>query len=424
MNQSLLVLILSLLPSGFIPVQQTKKLLYENATYEPEIRTVRLYPFDGTGSDRRDPSVAPLDNQRLLLEFDDLVDAPEDYRVKIIACDADWTPNRLRSMDYLSEYNEFNINKYEFSVDTKLAYIHYTFPLPRVSRPGNYLLVAYRNANEKEIILSHRFMIYSDEVTIQPTSSLNGLTSISRTNQQIDFTVSYPNLDIKNPMQQVDVVIRQNQRWNTVISGLKPNILREFDKELEYRFFNEENNFAGGSEYRFFDMRSLRYPGQNVAFVNRETRPITIVLGKDKPRGSEVYSRLDDLNGNFAVSNSDTGNGVVESDYVTVRFTLESDQPVPGRVYVVGLMNEYRHEPANELTYDRASHTYQGTQLLKQGWYNYAYEVRGDTLKANYFEGDHYETENEYEIFVYLHPLDNRGDLLVSYRHITLNAHQ
>ena len=33
-------------------------------------------------------------------------------------------------------------------------------------------------------------------------------------NQQLNFAVSYPELDIRNPMEEIKVVIRQNKRWD------------------------------------------------------------------------------------------------------------------------------------------------------------------------------------------------------------------
>ncbi len=402
--------------------QERKVLIYQNATYEAEIRTVMIYPQGGGNSPYLRPSVASFGNQNLLLEFDDLVQDSEDYKVKIIACNSDWSKSDLRSLDYLDNYNEFNIQQYEFSVDVKLNYVHYRFPLPRVTRPGNYLLVAYRGDNENDIILSHRFMIFGEEMNIGITSNLQGLTSVDRGKQQIDFVVNYGKVEMRNPLEQVRVVIRQNQRWDNAITLNRPSFVREMDNQLEYQFFNFENAFPGGSEFRFFDMRSLQYPGQNVAFANRQERPVQVVLGMDKSRGTEAYSLIEDLNGDFVVANSDTGNGIVESDYVQVTFNLDHNENIKGEVYVVGQMNNYNLTPDNRMNYDPSKGIYSAQLLLKQGWYNYKYEVKSDSIPVNFFEGDHYETENSYEIFVYYDPITERGEYLMGYKEVRLNA--
>ncbi|MEJ2004957.1 MAG: DUF5103 domain-containing protein, partial [Cyclobacteriaceae bacterium] len=241
---------------------------------------------------------------------------------------------------YLFDYNEFNINQYQYSVDTKLAYIHYSFQLPRVKIPGNYLLVAYREGNDKDIILTKRFMVFANRITIGLSSNMTNVTAISRMNQQLDFVVNYSEFPMQNPMEQVRVVIRQNQRWDNVISMQKPTYFREIDKILEYRFFAEEDYFTGGNEFRFFDMRSLRSPGQNVAYTDLKQRPTRVVLGIDNPRTFEAYSLLNDLNGDFIIANLDTGNGLVESDYVETIFTLEGDR-IGGDVYVLVYFSPY-----------------------------------------------------------------------------------
>ncbi|MBL6449424.1 DUF5103 domain-containing protein [Fulvivirga sp. 29W222] len=400
------------------PTYQNKKLVYKDATYEPEIRTVQLYPYTGNANAVLSPSVATLNNNNLLLEFDDLVQAPENYRVKIIHCNSDWTPSRLRSLDYLYDYNEFNIDNYQLSVDTKLSYVHYKFKIPSLKVPGNYLLVAYRGTDESDIILSKRFMLFNSLVSINLLSDLTGLSSNNRLNQQLDFTIDYNDYPLQNPMENVSIVIRQNQRWDNAITTLRPNFIRENINQLEYRFFNYENNFKGGNEFRFFDMRSLRYPGQNVQRANINTRPTLIDLMIDKPRIYQPYTQYDDLNGEYFIANSDTGNGSVQSDYVTVRFHLKASK-VNGEVYVIGEMNNWNLQ--DRMNYDEVSGLYNGEMILKQGYYDYQYYIKGDTLRSNYFEGDHFQTENEYEIFVYYKPPTSRSELLIGYGYYEMN---
>ncbi len=400
---------------------RNKTLLYQDATYEEEIRTVRLYPNSGNPSDVFLPPLEAIGQNSLYLEFDDLVEAHEEYRVKIIHCNADWTKSSLRNLDYLQDFNEFNINTFNYSVDTKIEYIHYEFRLPRVKLPGNYLLVAYRGSDEKDIILSKRFMVYQTNVDINILSNLVGLTSIRRLNQQIDFDINYDDFELINPMETVKVVIRQNQRWDNAVTLDKPNFIKEYEKRLEYKFFDFSNNFLAGNEYRFFDLRSVRYPGQQVYKVDMNQRPIKAQLMTDQPRIYQAYAQYNDLNGDFVIQNNDTGGGDISSDYMYVNFTLDTKEKLPGDVYVVGQMNNYNLDQSSKLTFNNNADLYQGELLLKQGWYDYQYQVVADTLNYNYLEGNHYETENEYEILVYYRPMTFRSDLLIGYRSTTIN---
>ena len=404
--------------------QDSKQLLCEDATYEFEIRTVQLYPNDNKNWNVLDPPVARLGNVNLVLEFDDLVKSPEDYRARIIHCNADWTKSRLNNIEYLFDYNEFNIRNDETSTDTRVSYIHYTFSLPQVKLPGNYLLVVYRGGDESDIILSRRFMVYSNQVNIQPTSPLTGLTSTNRSKQQIDFKVLYENYEILNPLQSVSVTVRKNERWDNAITNLKPSFIREHISELEYRFFNFENSFLAGNEYRFFDMRSLLNPGQGVYKVVKSTYPTSVILMADKPRVYEAYSHLPDINGDYYIVNVDAGNGDTYSDYVTTRFTLKSETTFPGDVYVVGKMNNWKMTQDNRMSYDRQAQAYTTDLILKQGWYDYKYAVKSDSVNYNYIEGNHFQAENTYEILVYHRPLNRQADLLIGYGYFEMNPRQ
>lgn len=400
------------------PQQSGKKLQYKDATYEEEIRTVLLYPDKGFPGDVFSPPVDIVGRNSLVLQFDDLVEAHEQYRVKIINCTKDWKPSRLKTLDYLYDFNEFNITNHEYSTDTKIGYIHYTFKVPNIKLPGNYLLVAYRGTNEKDIILTKRFMIYTQAVNVDITSNTTGITSMKRSNQQIDFTINYEDYKLINPLERISVVLRQNQQWYNAITDLKPSYFRE--GFMEYRFFNFENNFLAGNEYRFFDMRSLRYPGQNVQKVDLLKRPSEAYLMPDGPRVYQAYAQWDDINGNFYITNIDTG-GSSESDYLFTEFSLVLPEPIQGDIHVVGKMNNYDLGETTKMQYNPRMKRYTNTQLLKQGFYNYKYVVQNDTLNAYYFEGNHFETENEYEVFVYYSPPEIRGDLLIAYQQLTIN---
>ena len=56
------------------------------------------------------------------------------------------------------------------------------------------------------------------------------------------------------------------------------------------------------------------------------------------------------------------------------------------------------------MTYNFDNHAYELTLMLKQGYYNYEYVIRKNNQQIadqGYFEGNHYETENDYCILVY-----------------------
>jgi hypothetical protein len=383
--------------------------------YEPEIMTVQLHP----GNAPIEPAVTPLGNWDLLLQFDDMRNQRDNYYARIVHCNFDWTKSELQDLDFMSMYNEFPINNAEFSVDTHIPYVHYWLNLPPVKLPGNYVVVVYRGSNKDDIILSRRFMVYTNQVTFTSEGNLLGPGNLASVTQQLNFTINYKDVEILNPMVDVHVNISQNHRWDNVIRDAKPSFVREIEKELEYRFFEESKMFSGGSEFRFFDLRSLNYPGRNVATVTKNVKPFEAYIAKDKSRAIEAYSQYDDLNGAYKIENLDYRD-IVFANYVNVNFALASP-PVKGDVFVTGAFTNWNLTAENKMSYDSAQSIYTSRMLLKQGWYDYQYVVRSKELPYYHFEGSHFETENYYEVFVYHKPYQPRADLLIGYIRVEKN---
>lgn len=410
----LLLFIISIQAAG------QKKLEFVDKSYEEEIRTVMLYPSFGSQRNNLKSAVAPLQNQNLVLEFDDLQAERSNYYVKLIHCNHDWTKSSLMDLDFLNDYNEFSINEYELSSNVSLAYVHYYFQLPAVKLPGNYLLIAYRDGDLNDILLTRRFMIYSNQVSIFQDNQLQGASTLRGSNQQLNFKVNYSTLDVINPMESVHAVIRQNQRWDNVRLKVNPSFIREDKRELEYRFFDQDDQFMAGNEFRFVDFRSLNYPGQNTGRLDRSKRPFHLFVQTDKSREDQAYGIYADLNGNYVIENQDYPDASRSGDYVFVTFTLASP-PINGQLYLIGAMNNWAKSPESRMAYRRDKNSYETTLLLKQGLYNYQYWVESGRTHGFQLEGSHFETENFYEILIYYRPFKPNADLLVGYYPIQVN---
>jgi hypothetical protein len=422
------ILILAIITGACTPLTQSsvnsgsnpKVLNFSDYAYEPQIRTIMLHPPASTPEAFRQPAVTGIDQMNLVLEFDDLNPNRETYYARIIHCNYDWTKSILLDLDFIDAYNEFPINTFQFSINSHIPYNHFSFNIPPVKIPGNYLVVVYRAGDKNDIMLTKRFMIYDTQVSLSDERNLIGAGNVASLNQQINFTVSYKSLDVINPLDNIKVVIRQNQRWDNIASDVRPSFVREIEKELQYRFFDENKMFKGGNEFRFFDVRSLNQPGRNVAKVNKTVKPFEVFIQRDKPRTSDVYSQLADLDGGFILDNYDYRD-VNFSNYAYVNFTLAS-KPLAGNVYVTGAFNYWNLDDENIMYYDSAAREYQSRILLKQGRYDYQYLVKSETLPPYYLEGSHFETENMYEIFVYYRPFHPKADMLIGY--VILNKNQ
>jgi hypothetical protein len=386
-----------------------KVLRLTDFAYEPEIKTIELSPEGFPLL----PAVTRLGEWNLILRFDDLRSDRDTYYARIIHCNYDWTKSDLQDLDYVTAYNEFPINNSEFSVDTHIPYVHYWFHLPPVKLPGNYVLMVYRGSDKDDVVITKRFMVYENLVTINAEANLVGSSTMANINQQLNFTVSYKNITILNPLIDVHVNIRQNQRWDNMATDVRPSFTREIEKELEYRFFEEDKMFRGGNEFRFFDLRSLNNPGRNVDYVAKTSKPYEVFLAKDKSRAGQAYGQYDDINGGYTIDNYDYRD-LAFTNYANVTFNLSSP-PVDGDVYVTGAFNYWNLNETNKMQYDSAQGLYKSRLLMKQGWYDYQYLVKSSTLPPYYFEGSHFETENRYEILVYNRPFQPRADILIGY---------
>jgi len=388
--------------------------------YEHQIRTAVIRPDFADPRTYLEPAVTRLGEWNLLLEFDDLRDQRDNYYARIIHCNYDWTRSSLMDLDFLTDFNEFPINNFEFSVDTHIPFVHYWINLPPVKLPGNYMVVVYRGTDKNDIILSKRFMVFDTRVTFENERNLIGAGNIAALNQQINFTVNYKNLDVINPLENVKVSIRQNRRWDNIVTDIRPSFVREIEKQLEYRFFESGKMFKGGNEFRFFDLRSLLNPGRNVARVIKTSKPYEVFIERDKSRADEVYSQLPDFNGGFIPDNLDYPDAAF-TNYANVNFTLAAPQPYPGNIYVAGAFNYWNLNDQNRMRYDSATKEYRARVLLKQGWYDYQYLIQSPNHPPYFLEGSHFETENFYEILVYYRPFQPQADLLIGYLRLDMN---
>ncbi len=406
------LLVICILPGTSI----AQDLIFSDHVYEEYkeyIKTIRIISATpGPDQELLPAAISMVDPGFLMLEFDDLFAEYERYQVKFIHCDADWTPSRLFPLDYLDEYNEFIIENYEFSFNTIVPYVHYSFQIPRFKLPGNYLLVVYKDS-EDNVVITRRVLVYDQKFTMKENLEMAGLSRIGRMTQEIRFTLDYKGFDVPNPARNIKAIIRQNQRWDNAIINLRPTNVWENSKIIEYKHFALENQFQGGNQFRFFDLRSIEYFGRNVETVDKSKDIPVATIMKDKSRANKAYSEYVDNNGGYKISHP------IDAEYVFTEFFLESKK-INGEVFIGGEINGW--ELNTPLKYIEGKNVYYSSILIKEGYYDYQYVVKSLSIPLNYFEGDHFETENEYDILIYFHSFTLGADLLWGYFPITRNG--
>lgn len=397
-------------------------LRFEDCIYKPFIRTVQLSREEWEFSA---PVIRLGSAEKLKLSFDDLEGESKNYRFTIIHCDASWNPSdRLLPSEYIAGFFEDNINDYQYSRNTIQKYVHYELIFPtenlKPTKSGNYLLKVFLDYDPNQVILTRRFMVLDEHVQVIPDLHHASVIDDYNYKQEIDFTIQSGSYQISNPYQDLKIVITQNDRWDNAITGLKPNFLK--DGELVFDL-EQSNVFPGGSEFRNFDCKSVRWNSEFVKYINRDSSGnYHIHLFPGKRRNILQYMSDRDINGKFKVhrQESSPAAAVTEAEYVYVHFTLPMDKPVEdGSIYVFGALTDWRYTNDFKMRYNKALSQYEAVLYLKQGYYNYEYVYLKDNERAGdetFIEGTHFETENDYTIYVYYHPISSNYDHLIGVR--------
>jgi hypothetical protein len=391
-------------------------LLTSNHIFNEKVKTVQLYK---EGWNLSYPIIKLNSNEKLILHFDLLGDRAETYYYTFVHCDKDWKKSDIFPNDYLDGFAENQIEDYQPSFNTTVEYFHYemSFPNDRVklTLSGNYILVVYPVDKPSAPVLTQRFIVTEDAIKINVSAHRPLMTKENNTNQQVDFTVNYSALNIIDPYRSIYAFILQNGRWDNAKRNLKPDFYSI--NELKYNSLSDKNIFQGGNEYRYFDIKSIRYQTEFVKKINFASPFYNVYLSPSENREFKPYFYWQDFNGKFYIAFQEGKKPDVDGDYVNVYFTLPSKQQITGgKIYVSGNLNNWDFDKNNLMTYNPESSEYECTMLLKQGWYNYEFAFLKNGSSdgtASLFEGSHYETENDYIVLVYYRNPRDRFDRVI-----------
>jgi hypothetical protein len=420
----ILIIIATALLNGIhnFPQNEEENYYYEDAVYNENIKTVMMHR---EGFELSNPVWEMGEEIPLVFKFDDLSGEVKDYYYTIIHCDADWNESYIPQTDYIDGFVKNPLDDYARSFNTSFEYINYRLFLPNENIDfkisGNYALVVYEGYNKDNIILSKRFHVVEPVIDVEGTVRRATLDAFKGENQEVDFTIYHENLNIENPREEVKVVIMQNNRWDNAIRDLKPLFIR--DRSLIYDY-NRENVFTAGNEFRYFDNRTNRVNGENVLSTEFHRPYFHKTLMPDDVRSNRKYFSYEEMNGKYVIESQDreVQDYDTECDYTFVHFTLELESILlGGSVNVFGALNNWNANKTNEMTWNYDTSAYENTLLLKQGYYNYIYVYvpKGSNVADHKnIEGSYWETENDYQIFVYYREMASRYDRLIGYRQL------
>lgn len=367
--------------------------------------------------------VVDLKKGQINLTFDYVSDEIMDFVYTIVHCNSDWSPSELGDNEYINGFTEDRITNITNSINTLVAYNYYQMTLPNSNMKwavsGNYILKVFDDNDDHRLVLVRRFMVSENKWKV--AAKLSPVINSSKifTHQEIDFQVVHEGTIISNPEREVKAFVIQNMRWDRMMGPIAPRPFIANRSSLNFDF-QDSIVFPGGKEFRYFDVRTFDFKGNNVLKIQRNTDTYQVFLQPEHDRSeSHSYGLTGDMNGRFSIENRSQGQSFMQCEYANIMFILSRNAAFEDKeVYVVGGMTDWQLKPEFKMQYDAPSKSYFCNPLLKQGFYNYEFQVVNDNnfLISNDddIEGNWHETENLYNIFVYYRPFGERYDRLMS----------
>ena len=365
----------------------------------------------------------------LEISFDEMSHDVHQYSYRVVHCNREWKESDISSYEYVDGFTTADIVDYEHSMNTQQAYTHYSFAFPneemQLKASGNYVVQIYEDGDQEQVVAEVCFRVMEPIVGIEAHLRANTDIELSGRYQQLDVDVQTKALNLRDA-GDVKLVVEQNGRWDNRVVLEKPT----FVEPNRLRYVNQKSLiFEGGNEFRHFDIYSSYYAGNHVDRVRYEQGEYNALLEVDDVRGTKnkyagreglPYVTERDANGQWLVNCEKTDYVDTEAEYMWVHFVLPVEHYVlDGDVFVGGEAFGNQYSMHNRMAYDAEQKCYYLYAYLKQGGYDYMYYVMTQNgVTSLPLEGSHWQTENEYAVWVYYRPFGARYDRLVGVKRL------
>jgi hypothetical protein len=350
-------------------------------------------------------------------QFDDLFGNEADYYYEIKHCDYNWVPTDIPKSEYLSGFDGQKIQEAVNSFNTLQIFTHYTLSIPnnytKILLSGNYVLTILNS--DKEVVMKRFFVLYEDFVTVPLKTRRARTVKNIYAKQNLDFEIKTGDqIMFQNPMQNLKVLLLQNGKFCTAIKNVPPQY--NVGNSFVYKY-DQETQFWAGNEFLNFDSKDLKNANNYVSFVNSDNGIYNTHLYTNEDKANFPYTNYSDINGNFSIRKLDGENNTIEADYSWVYFSLSSPLANPSSsIYIVGMFNNYSLTPENKMEFNTKKGLYEKAILIKQGFTNYQYLTvnnKGIIDQENAFDGNFYQTENDYTVLVYYKGSNDRYERVI-----------
>jgi len=394
---------------------------------DSSIHTILVHP---EGRPRDLPIIGLNDPTALTVSFDDFNFSYQNYFYSIELVDDQWQSVPLTPFEYTTGFAQNKINIFNISSIAFQPYYYYQFNLPnpqcKPTKAGNYILKVFKDGDPSKIIFTRRFYVVNSLVGVFGSVQEPFDGAISRTHQKIQLSLDVKQLSFFQP-DQIKVVVIQNRRLNDAKVITEPSFIR--GNNMEYNS-DRDLVFPGGNEARWLDLQSLRLRSDRVQQIDVVDGLTRVIVKPDFSKSQTPYFTFNDLNGAFIISNTESLQSEFQNDYAKVHFTYKPPNGIPyvgEKLYLIGDITQNKLNKESLMQFNVLKGVYEKTMFLKQGYYSYHYILRDiekpipmDDYKET--EGDHWETENSYTIFVYYTAPGARYPMIAGFS--TINSRQ
>jgi len=308
--------------------------------YSKNIKTAIIHK---SGDEISFPIIDLKNGNTLLFSFDDLDADVKSYFYSIIHCNYDWTESDINQMDYIDGFLENQIDEYQSSYNTTVNYTHYMLTIPnnnvKLKLSGNYILKVFDNSNPTQTIITKRFSVVDQKVSIDVKARIMVQSGYFYNDQELEVMLDFSGTELYNISQNTKLVLLKNYNWHETVVISKPDMIRE--NEMSYTNYNLLK-FKGGNEFHHFNIKSIEYNVDNIVNIDFIDNMYHFLLAPNTDRTFDKYIFEPDINGRFKIDVNQRTDPATEADYSYVYFTLKMDIPLQtGEIFVWGALTNY-----------------------------------------------------------------------------------
>jgi hypothetical protein len=392
-------------------IQQPDFVEMDLAAADQDVRTVQLYP---TGQEGDLPFIELGGERTLALEFDLISARGRPLSAYFYHADRIWRRD-LSPSEYLESFQHDDVSDYSISSGTQVPYIHYEYEFPNDAIQflisGNYIVRVTEQGDEEAVLFERAFFVTEQSAALEFVTDMVIVGDGYPSTQPIAFL--QPPSGIQGNVFDYNVCFVRNGRFDMARCSDRPSLMNQ--PELQFYLEPEYSFEPEGAPY-FLDLSNLR-SSVSIAASDFVQSPYRIDLEPDYARfGGTGFSRL--LTGQTVVSGAvQMADADIRAEYVLTRFSYvpPDERRIGGEVILTGSFNDWRYDPANQLTWVPEEGRYEVDVLIKQGQYEYRYLTR-DRRTVRSLRGNMPRSENQYAAMVYYDDVSLSTDRLIAVR--------